>query len=492
MSRYSVLWSFYENTTYENFNPWIRRFLGEYGLFTEIDGYFNPVFRLVEFWATHLMGGTIDPEAGDGTKIETAIPIQKADDRTRASIAKLFLDSQWEINKPVWCRFGAALGDVGLEVVNDRKRDQVWLRVIDPRTVSDVQFFANGDVKRYEITDWFADPRLDPESGEQLQAVLYREVVDIVGNQVRYRTYLGDELYPWYEKSTWYLDQDYIPMVFHCHNKISVTMPYGWSEVHTAIPKIVKLNDIASRLTAGVGKTIDAIWLFSGVSPKLELQMPKAQENPNDPKIGIDEIPAIYGPPEARAQALTSMPDVAAVLALIKEMIEDLKQDFPELRPDIESAIGDASGKALRVARQRCEAKANARRPGYDAALTKCIKMALAMGSRFGYEGYQGIPSDPNKINFLIGKRSVFATDPMDKLELEKETWANRESADRAGLPLPGMMALQGESQESIDLVMKSREETLAMGLEIGRSKQASPQGDAAVAASQVPGATAP
>ena len=58
MSRYSVLWSFYENTTYENFNPWIRRFLGEYGLFTEIDGYFNPVFRLVEFWATHLMGGT--------------------------------------------------------------------------------------------------------------------------------------------------------------------------------------------------------------------------------------------------------------------------------------------------------------------------------------------------------------------------------------------------------------------------------------------------
>jgi hypothetical protein len=491
MVRYDINWSYYQNTCYDETNRWLYDYKVANALPPSLECLFNPVYRCVEFWATHLMGGALDPDAGPGDKVDTAIPIKDADDTTRKGIAKLWSDSEWEINKSVWCRFCAGMGDVGLEVINDPTRDQVRIRVVDPRTIARIEQDSSGATKYYEIVDFFIDPRVtDPNLVPS--AVQYREVVDLVGGRVRYRTFLNEEPYAWYQKDTWFLDQPDIPMVFHCHTKVSVTMPFGFAEMHPALPKIRPLNDMASRLHSQIKKYVDTVWLFCGVSPEQEVILPNRVATDGTPQPTDSEVPALYGPADSKAQALVSPLDIEAVLAFIAAQQEDLKEDYPELRKDIESALGDASGTALRVARQRCEAKANSRRPAYDSALTKIMKIALAMGSRFGYDGYQGLPKDASKIKFRIGTRSVFATDPLDKLELDTTFWMNAESAERAGLPLPGYLKLMGWDEGKIKVVMDARQEALDANLPVGRATQASPVGDAAGKASQAPGATAP
>jgi hypothetical protein len=172
-------------------------------------------------------------------------------------------------------------------------------------------------------------------------------------------------------------------------------------------------------------------------------------------------------------------------------LLDWLKEDFPEIRRDNEWAYGDASGKSLRVARQRVESKAIERRSSYDAALVQSMQQAVAIGGARGYVGYEGFDFgsyDAGALEFTIGERSVFGHDVEDVLEREKLYWANAESADRAGCPLPAWLELQGEDPARIEIVARGRQEALDAGLGVGRSKQAAPVNDAAAEAIQAPG----
>ena len=73
--RYAIFWSFYENSAYRNVHSWSTQYRIDYGLYRYIRNIYNPAYRLGEFWKAHLWGGMLDPGAGDGEGVESALPI---------------------------------------------------------------------------------------------------------------------------------------------------------------------------------------------------------------------------------------------------------------------------------------------------------------------------------------------------------------------------------------------------------------------------------
>lgn len=500
-ARYSLLWSLAQGTIFygDEVHRWLKKFKNDFKLDPDCRTIFNPFYRLTEFWATHIYAGSIDPLCGDGKIQPSAIPIVTKNENLRPIIAKIFEDSDWEQNKTVFCRLGAALGDVAIFAVDDINYQRTYLEVIDPNAIVDYEDDGLGCCHYYIIDE----PRLDPRPGALVdqfgmpRQVMYREQGELLfdsDNQpvaAKFSTFLMDGVqipYDWEGQGTsWEEPYPFLPLVLVPHTKQIPRIPFGQAEGMPMLSKVLEREDIATRFHNFIGKAVDPVWLFRGV---------KEPETDLDLKGGKSGIPSMYGGDNATAQALLAALNLADIDGHDNHLKEEIESDYPELRRDIENAAGDASGVALRVAQQRIETKAQSRRAGYDAALKKAITYCMKIGALRGYEGYEALTpttdEDSPDFEFKVGERPVFRKAKLDELVEEEKFWAIAESADRSGVPIDAFLTLQGWPEDRISIVMKARDAALEMGLSVGRSKQASPPNEPAAMAIQAPGGAAP
>jgi hypothetical protein len=503
--RHALFTALYECTSYSDIHKWAGRLKEDHGLYFSIRNLFNPFYRLVEFWATHLYCGSIDPAIGDGKVVPSAIPIETDSDAVRPAIGIVFEASDWETNKTVYGRLGAMTGEVGLFAVDDTLNGVPYLEVVDPSSIVEYACDAVGNCQRYAIEEWRPDPRPDArkDADGEVERVLYREVGELVRDgetglpvACRFRTFLDGEAFDWASNApvadgegvgVWTEPYPFVPFALVAHQKILPRSPFGVAEGSQVVSKIFGVDDLASRFHDFIYKQVDPIWLFKGVREadmKLVLQG------------GKDGLPALYGGTEAGAQALIAALNVGDVTDAVEKLKEELKDDFPELRRDIEQAVGDASGAALRAAQQRLVTKAQTRRAGYDAVLRRMIACCIRIGGIRKYPGFEAftpraLADDPNLINFRIGDRPVFRQALIDELAAETAYLANAESADRAGITVTAYLELTGR-KAWIPVVERERKKAMDLGLAIGRSKQASPPNEPAAEALQTPGGSAP
>lgn len=467
--RYALYWAFFENTAYRNIQSWARTYKRDFGLYRYIRHIYNPTYRLGVFWQTHLWGGQLDPEAGDGQGEPSALPIQVGEtadeERLRAAIAQLWVNSNWSVKKDVLTLQGSMKGDIGLEVVDDPLREKVYLRIVQPDVVKSVNLDDFGHVKGYV----FELERDDPERPGR--DVTYTEEVTRDGDLVVYRTYRNNSLYDWTDTddgrgAEWDVPYGFVPFVMLQHNDVG--LDWGWSELHAGRGKFGEADDLASKLSDQVRKSVDSPWLFSGVDKPGSTPRTTSRDNEtyqatssaaDRPQPGREEVPALYGPAEAKATPLVAPLDVSATVEYIQSLLEEIERDFPELRADIYTASGDASGRALRVARQQAESKVRMRREGYDQALVRAQQMAVAIGGMRGYfEGYNLESYEAGALDHSIGKRPVFAQDPMDDIEIEYEFWRAAEQAQKVGVSLPAFLGRQGMTEAQIAEFMEEIE----------------------------------
>lgn len=493
LARYAIGEALYENTAYEDIHTWAKQVRVDYKLSPDVVNIYNPTRKAVDFWSSHLYPGSVDEEAGDGKATPSAIPILTRSDAVRTPLARIFEDSQINANIRLFPRLGAMCGDVGVYAVNDRYNRRTYLEFIHPRSIVEYIADPTGIPEYYAIEEWWDDPR--PAKRSVFKVIRREEgrlLRDGTGQPVacEFRTFIveGGKKTPFAwemdERPVWVEDYPFVPLVVVPHIKVDQRIPFGQFEVSTLWPKIAKLDDLASRFALSVGKTVDPVWLFAGVKPS-ELE-----------QILGGDIPSLAAGDNARAQALVSSLDLAAVNAKLKMLLEELKDELPEIRKDIEHATGDSSGTALRVAQQRIETKAQTRRAAYDHALVAALKMCVRMGGIEDYDGYEGFDPDtlaasPDRLRFKIGKRPVFEVSRIDELAIEEKELANMESADRAGIPAPAWIEISGK-KEWLPIVLRERDKALEQGLPVGRAKQASPVNEPAAQAAQAPGGTAP
>jgi hypothetical protein len=142
----STFWAHYENNVYREIHLWSELLKDTYDLYRYTRSIFSPAYRSIEFWATHILGGSLDPLAGDGV----SRPQRVADrDRERgdpgadrAGLARQQLAGE----EGDLGRFGAAMGDSAVMVVDDPVKQKVQFKVVDPRTLRDVSRDNFGNV----------------------------------------------------------------------------------------------------------------------------------------------------------------------------------------------------------------------------------------------------------------------------------------------------------------------------------------------------------
>lgn len=459
--RYLMYWAFFENTAYRNIHAWSQAFRRNYALYKWTRGVYNPTYRLAEFWKAHIWGGLIDPAAGDGEIIPSALPIETVETNTqsralRMALAKVWRDSSWQINKDICTQFGALLGDVAIAVRDDPAKKRVWLQVVPPWMLKTIEVDVQGNVKSYELEE----ERVDPE--DENKRVTYLETAGRNGQNVVYRTYRDGDLYAWNGQSQWSEPYGFVPFVIIQHNNVG--MEWGWSEIHAAHGKIQELDDIASTLNDQVRKAVNAPFLLTGMAKKEDqIAMPTGTVTAARPEPEREESRFLYSSnTDAKAHSLMFPLDLEGVLLNIDHMLAEIERDYPELQMDIWGVQGTPpSARAMRQARQRIEIKISQRRPCYDDALVRAHKMAISIGGFGRYPGYEEFGLDSYErgvLDHTIGKRVIFGVDPLDDIEVQDAFWAAAFKATSSGMPLDVYLKREGWSEEEVSDVTSSEE----------------------------------
>jgi len=457
--RYYIYWAFFENTVYRSkIHTWSTSYKLQHALYKYIRSLYNPAFRLGDFWQSHLMGGLLDPQAGDGQNEPSALPIvvpaeNGSEAALRDAISQLWKWSNFQSRKDIFTLYGAVMGDVGLRVADDTGRKKVYLEVIHPGTIKDVTCDPFGHVKAYKIEEERKHPVLAGRT------VTYTEIAERDGKNVVYQTLLDGEPYAWNgQAAEWAEPYGFVPIVLCRHNDVG--LDWGWSELHPGRSKFHEVDDLSSALSDQIRKTVNVVWLFTGQSkPKTTPTLTGADSSTSRPEPGREEINALYASaPDADAKALVAPLNIADTTAYLSMLLERLEEDYPELRYE-KLRLSNVSGESLREARKPVEEKVTQRRANYDDALKRAQQMAVAIGGhRKIFDGFSLESYDAGQLDHHIGKRPVFTSDPVSDLGADLLLWQAAEQAGKAGVPLSAFLRLQGWAEDKIDEVVQDEE----------------------------------
>jgi hypothetical protein len=447
------------------------------------------------------MGGPLDRDAGDGTKVKSAIPIETKSPAVRKGLAQFWQDSRWAIEKDIWVRKGAALGDIVLKGCDDLERRRVVMEVLHPGTLTWIDRDRHtGQVFGYTREEKRYDPRKKPARTPSVAAndtlrhqdlVDYREDAWIEKGRVVYETRLDNILYDWRldprgnaygaegaegSEPRWTVPYPFIPMVVTQH--MPVGLDWGLAEGHPVLEKVFELADSGSNLGDYVRRILNDAAIVTGTSAG-ELDI---DASPNTPTVGNPQPGRtkrkLLGTtePDAKVLFLTQDLDLPGLSGHVKALKDDVNEDFPELDVDLWKT-GDPSGRAMRLARQRAEMKVQQRRTGYDKDLEALQRMCLAIGGIRGYEDYRGLATDDpfndKVVAHSIAHRPVFAPDPIDDIEERTALYGMMKMGLDAGLPTEWVMKQWGFSKADIDEVKRLKEQDEAAALDRVKQRMA-------------------
>lgn len=469
--RYAIQWAWYEQTSYRDVHAWATRYRLDYSLYKYIRAIYNPAYRLGEFWKTHLFGGLLDSEAGE----EGAIPIQTENENLRPAIANLWKWSRWQVQKDILTCRGTIMGDVAIQVVDDVERGRVYLALLHPGMIEYLERDPFGNVKGYTLSE----VRDSPDGGPK--TATYTEIVSRDGEYVVYETFLNGQPYAWPDNvdrsgepvSQWAEPYGFVPLVVIQHNDTG--LEWGWSELHPIRSKIHEVDDLASLLSDQIRKTIDPVWLMKGIKQTtLTMQGAANDADADRPAPGREEIQALWGiPVDGGAEAMVAELDSESTLLHIDSLLKEIERDLPELAQDIHTASGDASGRALRTARQPVVSKVIQRRNNYDSAMVAAHQMAIAIGGWRGQPEFAGFNLESyakGDLEHSIAPRPVFEEDPLDEIEINTAFWEAAKQAKEAGLTLEAYLREAGWKDDRIAQLEIEEEPTVR--------PQVAPEGD--------------
>jgi hypothetical protein len=504
--RYRLLWAFYEQNAFRDVQGWPQQFRSTFGLYEGVRDLFGVAHQLGEFWPSHLQGGDLDPAAGDGKDVPSALPIilPAESPAVREALAELWKRSVWSINKDVASRFGAVCGDVFLEVCDDAEAGTVRLNVIQPGKVKWCDVTAEGNVEAYELEFWRPDPTQDPRL-EELNTprkpwVRYNELVtpDESGGY-RWRTYMNGDAYGWSDAGPDYTIPDlaFAPLVKVQHKNIG--MGWGQSEAHAAVSGMREVADLASCLTDWARRALNAPHLMAGMkNPEDDPQararaarQPLTAAQIRGSSLGGDWTGTgqsqaeglirsgdryLYAnDPDARAHSLVHPMPVDGIGGQIDRLREKMREDYPELSFERVRVSGQASAEAIREARKPAEAKITARRVEYDAGAVRAFQMALTLGGLRGYRHYEPFDAgsyESGALDMGIGTRPAFAADPAEQTADRTAKYLGVKAAVDAGLPLTIAMREAGYSEEDIAEAKAEKAAADQAAMDMVRQKQ--------------------
>jgi hypothetical protein len=486
-TRYDILWAYYQNNAYRTLHKWSQKMKVDYGLYPYIRGIYNPGNRICNFHQTHIWGGDLDREAGDGSEIPTALPLEGASDSLRGAVSQIWEWSRWDVTKDIMTLYGTVYGDVFLRVVAVPDRKMVYLDRVHPGWIT-AMYTSNLDEITYYEMEYM---RLDPMKLNG-QKVRYVERATLTGEGVVYQTFRENNPFAWDgNPEEWVVPYPFIPMVHIKHNDVG--LDWGWSEMFPSLGKFRELDDQASKLSDQIRKLVDAPWMFAGVKPgktggTITIEGVGAK-NPTgtEREISREETPILYAhDPAAKPHPLVAPLDLEGALAHVKELAFEIERSYPELRTAMwrGRGQGDVSGRALLIARQEAEDKVAQRRVNYDGKLVRAHQMAVSIAGDLGLDGFQGFgleSFDGDALEHRIkSRRPVFKPHPTELLDQERQLWTNAHLAERVGVGLEIFLQDKEWDAARINQILTSEQYIAHLAAIIAEAEAAKAEAEAA------------
>ena len=416
-AHYGLLWSLYQSSIFEDAATW-EAYRRKYRMYRFVRPLYNPARRLVDFYAGAIYQGEWATKPEEMTQKQSAIPFNEdADVALLAAVAQVFQWSAWQSRRSLMIRYGAALGDVLVEVVDDLDRRKVYLQNWYPGHVANIETNAAGDVTAYMLEYDALD-----ENG---QPYTYRREVD----KAQYRTYLNDEPFGYDGMPPTYPNPyGFVPAVWVLHEETG-TM-HGNPALRN-VNKIDELNGIAAHALDQHHRYMDAPILISGNVTGNDL----AGRTKPDTTAAMQET-LRYLTAEAGSTIETATLDPGAALEHIDRLLAEIEADHPELVAYQKlREMSQVSGTAANILLGDTRNLVDAARAQYDQQTVKLCQMAAAIGGWRASSGAWGnltqqqaqfLPFglgsyEAGALNLSIQARPLVPLTEQDELTLERQ-----------------------------------------------------------------------
>ena len=416
-AHYGLLWSLYQSSMFENTAMW-EAYRKKYRMYRFVRPLYNPARRLVNFYAGAVYQGEWATTPDEMVQKQSAIPFNDgADPALLAAIAQVFQWSAWQSRRSMMVRYGAALGDVLVEVVDDLSRRKVYLQNWYPGHVANIETNAAGDVTYYMLEYDALDENGKPYT--------YRREVD----KGKYSTFLNDEPFGYDGMPAVYPNPyGFVPAVWILHEETGTA--HGNPAIRN-INKIDELNQLAAHALDQHHRYMDAPILISGhINGEDMSGRTKAGTN-----AAMQET-LRYLTADADSTIETAKLDPGAALEHMDRLLAEIEADHPELVAYQKlREMSQVSGTAANILLGDTRNLVDAARAQYDQQTVKLCQMAAAIGGwrassgawgsltqqqaqflPFGLESYEA-----GALNLSIQGRPLVPLTEQDELTLERQ-----------------------------------------------------------------------
>jgi hypothetical protein len=403
--QYRYYWHLYSNTIFDDVIRWYR-YKQAYRLYRNARSIYNPFKRLVDVYAGQIYGGIITEDGlplPDGTP--SAIPLDPAiDENLRLAFTQIWKWSNFQAGKSLYARFGAALGDVLMEVVDDLEREKVWLQIWWPGFVTDLELDPQGNIKAYTLDYEVKAPA--GATGTAKQNYKYRK--EVTQETISY--YRDGKPYDYGSGSSAPNPYGFAPAVWVNHQFLGAA--HGANVWEGSQNKLEEANGLISRIHDQIHKSVSSpriFWTNSRITSLLHQTKRPAGEMDEitAPDADRESTMLLKGPLDGRTESLLGDLDIASSFQYIESLMHEIEADHPELNMWQElRGMQEVSGPAaIRLSGDTVpriyEAAAN-----YDRGLLAASQMAVAIAGQRVVNGDWGHkqtnnPTDESVVNGL-------------------------------------------------------------------------------------------
>lgn len=472
---YMLLWAYYNGSMFDKaarlINSWGMtgwtyrswdRYKANYNLYRNIRLVYNPTRRLVDFYAGTIYPGVLS-EDGDDLPDGVSLAIPFSEDTTpelKDAVAQFWTWSNWQAKKSVEVRYGAALGSVLVEVVDDFEKGYVCAEIVWPGFIWDLVLDPSGNVESYTIQYSARD-----DEG----FYLYKKEVDI--NSFRY--FRNDEPYDYGQGAEVPNLYGFVPAVWIKH--LDVGSDHGSPVIAGSMAKIDELNSLVSHVHDQVHKVIGApmiMWSAGSIANLFGTTKRGPTNEFTEPTTDQESILMLKGPPDGRVDQLAGNLALGDTLPVIQQLIAEIEQDNPELTfynqlREMSQVTGPAAARLVGdVAGRVTEAQAI-----YDQFNIRLFQMAVAIGGYRANSGAWGPLNDQQKkflpfnldsyqrgdLEMAIMPRPLLTATKQEKSQESLAMWTGVKMAVDAGTPLKLVLAQEGWTDEELQELDKAQ-----------------------------------
>ncbi len=391
---YSVLWSYYTNSAFEEAVRW-QSYRQTFGLYRYTRSIYNPTQRIVDFYVNHVYPGVLSE---DGARlpagVQLAIPLaDDTDEKLRAAIAQFWQWSNWQEQMATVVTYAGVTGSAMAELQDDLARAKVTASVIWPGHVAEIELDDTGNVKSYALEYEV----LESDARGMMRPYLYRKEVD----SESFRFFKDDSPFDYDGQGAEYANPyGFVPAVWFRH--INQGSEFGAPAIRGSIGKIDELNSLASHIVDDIHKQINNPVIIGSAGRIVSLfkQSAKANEElAESDTSGRQATTLLKGDADVKVERLSGNLNLADAIPYVESLIAEIEHDFPELTfyrelrqmsqvtgPAAARLTGDVGAKVLRA------------QAGYDQQSIKLFQMAVAIaGWRLSRGDYGGATAQQRK-----------------------------------------------------------------------------------------------